>query len=236
MVKKLILYLVMLFFLIQIVSAIETEIKIKTMPNHEVQLTTSKANTASFSVIESFKNDSDEYGDVTFTSSTNEPKFNIIVFIKKDNVKIMGPEKFLDNPIGEPLYFEIAPDWFELIETPVNETNVSENLTIENISNDTEDEAENKSKITGSTILGEERFLSKQRIYYIVGGIFILITGFIILMIVKKGTKKRLFKGENAKQILGDISQEQEKNNKKELLEDAERKLRELEGDIRKLK
>ena len=49
---------IVLLLLIQITSAVETEITIKTLPDHEVQLTTHKANIANFVIIEKFKNNS----------------------------------------------------------------------------------------------------------------------------------------------------------------------------------
>ena len=237
--------------LMQIVSAVDTEIKIKTLPDHEVQLTTFKSNTADFIIIESFKEDSDEYGDITFATSTNDPQFNIVVYIKKDNVKIMGPEKFLDNPSGEPIYLEIAPNWFTFIDTPTNETNTTEetieNLTLtdiesdkpqETISDETEQDAQDQGLgLTGSAI-SEDGFASKKSIYYAAGIIGLLIISFIMFIAVRKTKSTRKRKGmEKLDQALDKMDSKGKKpKNKRDILQDVKSKMQEVEREIDELK
>lgn len=253
MVKKLIFCLVTFFLLMQITSAVDTEIKVKTLPNHEVQLTTSKANIVSFSVIENFKKNSDEYGDVMFMSSSDEQTFNIIIYLKKNNEKITvnnftNPYILLDNVAGTPVYLELAPAWFVFIKTPVNKTNVSEeseNATIENITSDenesevfieTEEEIEQETEVqlAGSVIFGDKGFFSKKTIYYVIG-IIVLLIGF---MAVKTMRKKLTGPKEIKIKKLSEVMEEKKKkfNTDKEIIENAEKKIKDAQEDIRKIK
>lgn len=264
--RRLILGLIILSFLMQVVFALETEIKVKTMPNHEVQLTTSKANTADFSVIESFKNNSDEYGDITFISYASDPEINIIVYLKKDNVKIMGPERFVNKPTGELIYLEIAPAWFEFINNPANEINDS-NQTIENLTTnesiqETEEQPEqeeDKISQTGSVISEEGDSLQNKTIFYFIGIIVLLIGGLVIFGIMRK-TRQSRSEGkkrgdtEDAEEIVNEIEEEEgniEKKKeiigyaekkakvnekKKKIIDDVEKKMKEVEGEIEELK
>ena len=212
---KLILVFVLTFFFLNIISATNTEIKIKTLPNHEVKLTTSKANTVDFQVIESFKETSDEYGHITFLTNCDDSEFNLVIFLKKDNQKITA--KNFTNPLrlnnqvtGKPIYIEMAPSWFEFTVAPTNETegileeNLSDNKTetIDKKENETTKEEiaieETKEKISNES--GEnlmtgyniyENFFSNNAIIYGFGvaGLF-LILAFVFIF----SKKRRLIK------------------------------------------
>jgi len=245
--KRVILIFALIFLLVHTISATDTEIKVKTLPLHEVQLTTFKSNTADFVIIESFKENSDEYGDIIFTASTNDPQFNIVVYIKKDNVKIMGPEKFLDNPPGEPIYLEIAPNWFTFIDTPTNDTNTTEetieNLTLTDIESDEpqetiSDETKDNSGLTGSAVSENDTPLSTKSIYYASGMIGLLIISFIMFIVVRKTKSTRKRKGmEKLDQVLDKMdSKEKKPKNKRDILEDVKSKMKQVEREIDELK
>ncbi|MFH1608071.1 MAG: hypothetical protein ABIA78_02975 [archaeon] len=189
MVKRLILSLVVLIFLLQIVVAIDTEIKVKTMPYHEVQLTTYKTDTPSFTAIEKFKEISDGYGDVVFMSSTSDSEFNILIYLKKDGESVLGPEQFLNKPSGTPISLEIAPAWFEFIETPGQK--VEENVSLSG-PQDTElvdegtalkDNEDGSASTTGSSISDDKKggiFTKNKLIFYAVGILALFIAGLFI--------------------------------------------------------
>ena len=245
--RKLFLALIISIFIINFVFAIETEIKIKTLPNHEVQLTTHKSNTADFVIINQFKDNSDEYGDITFISSCDEETFDLIIYLKKDNEKVLAnnftnPYKEFNLIVGEPIYIELAPFWFEFIETPTNEAEEeiipNETEVVEEIvPNETKEiiEEENKVGITGSAVYGEEP-LSKKTIYYSIMIIILLTISLVIFAIIKKSRlpNKKSFSKENAQQILGDVEKEQKK--KKQIMKDAQKKMKEIEEDMEKLR
>ena len=173
--KRGLLFIFVLFTVVFMfsVSAIDTEIKIKTKPFHEVQVAVAKPSSSTFESWGNFRNYSDQYGDVLFVFSSNKEVFDLIVYIKKDNEKIMPRQTFFDNfPAGDPIYLEIAPSGFEFIETP--EEIVEElNETIET-NETTEISDETESQMTGSVIFGGEGIFSKRITYYIIGGVLLL--------------------------------------------------------------
>lgn len=247
--KEFMFGIIILIFLVNIISAVDTEIKIKTLPNHEVQLTTHKTNTADFVIINQFKDNSNEYGDITFIANCDDETFNLIIYLKKDNEKVLAnnftnPYKESNLFAGEPIYIELAPSWFEFIETPNNETiigetNSSENQTIQNLIDETEEQLEqeeNKVKIAGSAISEDENLLSKKTLYYSMIVMILLIISFVIFTIMRKSrlSNKKSFDKENAQQIIGDVEREQKK--KKQIMQDAQKKMREIEKDMEKLR
>src|SRR3989344_4130092 len=194
MIKRVIFGLFILILFAQVISAIDTPIKVKTLPKHTVEVVVHDPNPSAFVLYKRFKNESDEYGDISFIFSSDKPNFNLMIFVKKENVKIIS-EKYPESyPAGEPIYVELAPSWFKLIETPskINETNSSESITnITNVTiNETEiddkeiDEGNEKGIITGLTIFGEDGFLLKNKIYfYYSAGLIVLLA--IIFVVVR---------------------------------------------------
>lgn len=173
MVKKILYILLIALLLIPLISAVDTEIIIKTMPNHEVQVAVSNpASLPNFELLEHFIGNSDEYGDISFNFSSNKSSFNLNVFIKKDNEKIIS-KNYADTFIaGELVYLEIVPDGFEIINKSAENTDESLNNGL----NGSEDEA----KITGS-VFGERSFFSNNIIYYIaIGAVLLIAAGFLI--------------------------------------------------------
>jgi tetrahydromethanopterin S-methyltransferase subunit B len=135
MVKKIVLGFVLVFFLMQVVTAVKnTDITIKTVPNAEVQLTVLAAEDGSSEVLERYLENADQYGDLSLTFSSSHSYFDVIVFIMYEGRKLMNSEKRVDNHAGEPLYIEMVPEGYPLVETPgetlvlegINDTNSSE--------------------------------------------------------------------------------------------------------------
>ncbi|MFQ5531726.1 MAG: hypothetical protein ACE5ES_03875 [Candidatus Nanoarchaeia archaeon] len=246
MVKKISFMVVMLVLLVSVLgiaSAYSTEIKIKTIPYHEVQLATYDPDSSAFSLFERFKGDSDQYGDVNFTFDSEESSFNIIVYIKKNGKKVYY-ETFADNfKAGEPVYLEVAPSGFKLFETPKLEINNSgiisqENESVENTeeANSTsgaEDEGEKGAGVTGA-IIGME-FINSTTLYYAGIVVAVLILSFIVFMVLKKRKM-----GEKSIKVrkLSEIKDEKKEmiENSRKIIEDAERKIKEAQEEIRKLK
>jgi len=224
------IFILLLFLFIVQVSAINTEIKIKTLPYHEVQVAVAKPMSSTFESWGNFKNYSDQYGDASFIFSSDKYAFDLIVFIKKDNEKIMTPQKFLESfPAGEPIYLEIAPAGFEFIETPGEVIEEVENETIieENVV---------EPEVTGSAVFGEGGILSKKVIIYVIGTIILLgIGAFVIIKIIKK--KPKTSKDIKIKKLSELQDEKKEKVQDKEgIIEDAEKKIKEAQEDIRKIR
>lgn len=249
--KSLIICFVMLLFLLIIPSVISTELKIKTIPSAEVQVSIydGESESAFTSRLDGGIGNSDSYGDVSYSFDISKEKFNVIVFVKEDGETVIN-QKFLDNPSSEMVYLEIPYKNISLIPTPGFENGVAIVEKIEEIINETE---ENETEIleggdsrivkTGFSIFGDDGFLSKKNFYYLGGFLFlIVIVGFVVAKIKHKinSTPREI-------QIkkLSELQQEQKEDLKdkkeevqdyKQIIEDAERKIVEAQQDIKKIK
>lgn len=253
--NKIKLLIVLLSFLmIQTVSAIDTEIKIKTMPYHEVQLTTYDPSATGFEAFEYFKNESDKYGDVKFTFSSNEPEFNIIIYIKWNGETVIQKKYEESYEAGTPVYIEIAPAGYKFIETPEEteteneeaETNSTpENTTTPEETAETNTEtSENDNALTGQAITENEEDSPISPIIWIILAVVVIAVA--LLFAMKKGlfkhlptnpyeTKEYKFthtkKEANAKEALSVNPHAMEKQ-----LVHAEKRLREAQMEINRLK
>ena len=252
MVKKIFFSLAVFFLLMQVVSATDTPIKIKTMPFHEVQLTIFDPEvTSSLSIFERFIGFSDMYGDAVFLFSSDEPSFGAAVFIKKDNLKIISKEFSGPYTSGEPLYLELAPSNFELIETPTDKTvNQSENQTLVNeTAINTNNSAEivaientsiagesNNQTMIGLAISGSEGIFSPPKVYFFMGIAGIIILYFLINFFKIRGLKE-------PKEIkvtrLSELQERRKYDSQKtdrERIEEAEKKIIEAQEEIKMIK
>ncbi len=216
--KSFILGFVLLVVVMSSVSAIATPIEIKTLQRHEVQITAFDASATDFVTLAKDIVDSDEYGDVSVNFDL-EKSFNLVIYIKdSEGTKVMS-EKYLNRyPPGQEVYVEIAPEWFEFVETPAPvEENVSEEI-VEEVPVDvpTEEAEASTSLITGNAI---SNVWSAVKSYwlYVVG--VIVIAGIVVFFVKRK---KKFSSGS----YLSD----------NDSIEDAERKLREAQEEIKRLK
>ncbi len=257
--KKLILTFALIILLVYTVSAIDTEITIKTLPNHLVQLTTSKANQIDYQAIQYLKETSDENGDVTFTASTDDAKFNIIIYLKDldgetvSAKNLTNPVKINNHASGEPLTLNMYPDWYtppaEITTENIDETNSTEET--QNLSStQTESSQENtdaektsteENNTTDNSPTGlaiSEKSLSGKTFYYGVGILGFLLVSFGIFIIARKTKSRKKMKGmEKLDDILDQMDSKGKKSkNKKDLMEDVKKKIKEVESEIEEIK
>lgn len=241
MVKKLIFSLLVLIFLVQVISAIDTEITIKTLPNHDVNMNFLDPDNGVIS-FDKFDQNSGASGNLSFVFSSNAPKFDITVFVMKSTEKIVY-ERFDDNTAGESLYLTLFPQGSEIIrnfEALANQT-LEENSTINETVNETinetleENETETEAKITGSAFFGEKGFFAKNTTYFMGGAVIFLGVGAFVFFKLKK--KSKISKEIKLKKLNELQTEEKEKlQDNKEIIEDAEKKIKEAQEDIRKIK
>ena len=253
MIKKYFAVFFLLIFLIGFVNATNTEISVKTIPKAEVQIAVIDG---SSNVLERFIENADECGDVSVIFVSNVENFNLILYIKQNNVNLISPQKLMENyPAGTSIYLELAPSWFEFIPTPTNESLNLTNLSLENSTDLNNSEQENNSEqgnisqsslenattnsffptnLTFFTILGENLWV-KRTVY--LGGFFLiaLIFLFVGLYIGKKRKSTNEFvlsKEQKSKQIQKEI-QESEKT-----IDKIQKRIKELKGqdEIGKIK
>ena len=238
MANKIFIGLVFFLFVISGVFATDAEIRVKTIPFADVQVSIIDDS----SIIDSSTKTSDRYGDVKFNFSIDSETYSVIIFVKQNYQNIVEPEKFKEQTTGEPLFVEMFPEGFTPIETP-NSTNVKpvitpqqnisavENITSGNNTIDTNDtEKTNEGLLTGFAVFKGGTF---STIAYIVGGIIFL--GFIVFMIVKLSKGRKNNPREVKVRKLSEINQETQRG-LQERMSDAERKLREAKEELEAIK
>ncbi len=224
--------------MISLVSATNTKIQIKTIPNHKVQVAVADGTMIDFSVIQKFEATSNEYGDVSFELVSNKPKINLYVYVKKDNENVIN-EKYLGLSIGEPIYLELAPAWFEFIKTPTSTQNgtLEGNATSGNVSNEidtlVDEEKSNKLRVTGLAV--KDFFTNKKTLFW-AGGI--ILVALIIFFIWKYRKKLKRFSSNITVRKLSEMKEERQEKigDYKEVIEEAERKIKEAQSEINNLK
>jgi len=225
-------FFLIILLVIPLISSVETPINIKTYPHHEVQIAVVSSSSTQDSIVD-FKKISDEYGDVKVIFSTEIPKYDLYIYIKKDNEKLITNITYGLIP-GEPLDLKLAFEGFEFIKTPAKENNSSNNI---NITNETKEQSiENKSS-TGFTVFEGKGILSGKKIYYFGGALLIIGAILIIIKVVFVflRMKKKLKEPKEIKvKKLSEINQEKDEDS--QALEEAEKKIKEAQEEIKKIK
>ncbi len=86
----------------------DANIKIQTLPDHQVQITLFNEVNDDFLVLKRLEGVSDENGEISFTSPI-ESSFNLLVFVKNSGETVLS-EKYLENyNPDENIYLEILP-------------------------------------------------------------------------------------------------------------------------------
>lgn len=164
MVKKILFLVFALIICAHSVHAESTEIKVKTVPYYEVQVTAFEADSEAFETLERFKGEADKYGEITFDFDSEEDFFRLITFIKWNGETVLSEKLEDEFEAGEPVYLEMLPPGFEPVEKPApkNETNqtvteeiaVEENLAEEVLEENSESTTENaeNAEITGLSV------------------------------------------------------------------------------------
>lgn len=246
--KKLIFGVLILFLLVQFASATTTKINIKTLPNHEVRLVILDPSGAE--VKESFENNSDRYGEVSFTSTIGVDNFKVTVYVKNLRGEKIASESYDDEfNVGDELSFEIATEGYvflekrETDETPVmetveaNETEVLEENATEVVEGDDtlvevvlpEDEGNNF--FTNFVISTKDKIISWTTLY-IIGGMLLLLT---IILTTTRIIKRRSKGKEIVVRKLSEMQQDKREEKGQEL-EDLEGRLKSIQEQISNLK
>ncbi len=231
--KSVIAFSMLMLLAASMVSATDTMIKIKTLPDHDVDVYALRVG-ETYNLIESFHKKSDSNGSVSVVLSTEEEKFNLKVGVRKDNTMIVSKKFNQTYTSGETAAVEIYPQWYLeqlAIEQSGNfadgdnssaETlevaNESENETVDDASalNKTEEKSSDSNAITGFFTSIKEGVSGKAKyiiVFMIVVGVFY--AGFSIW---RKGSRART-SSSNA-----------------HILESAEQKIKELQEQLSKLK
>jgi hypothetical protein len=244
--KRGVVFVLGILFLISFASAETTSVHVKTMPYHEVQFVAFEPNAINFNMYDKFILTSNQYGDVFGDISVDE-EFNVRIFIKKNNEKIIT-ETYEDYEPGEEIYIEIAPSDFEFLYAPEYLENLDAEEEIGEVINETEevfveDEVlEESGSLTGNAVsenVGE--FFKSKMFYYILGGVGGLVIIVIIVWFIMKKKKPNYGNVDGAKSVkvkkLSELKvQKQAEAQTSEELKQAEEELRKAQEKINVLK
>ncbi len=188
--KKILVMLFSFILILNLASALDTEIKLKTPEFTEVNLAVTSP--SSIDVYNIYKKTSDAYGDVTFTYSGDELAFDLNVLLKKGG-QIIYEEKFDgDYKAGKSIYLEVIPEGYELLETPSLIPGMTNNSTNLNATQEVEESNESESNETQVPLVKDENIAPSEKpgvsgLFTSEGGIFssktiIYIIGLILVM------------------------------------------------------
>ena len=237
--KKIFFCLVILILSFQLISATETIIKVKTVPFKNINLIVLSS---SLEVYETFNKDADQYGDASFLFSSDKSRFDLTIFVKDVDLDKKIAYKKLENQIaGEEIYVEVIPEDFAIVKTPgeENEQEIIENTPLNDSLISLQEEPEEKSKISGYAIFGENIQL-RNIILYALGGTIILLAAFFIFKKIKKRNKRE--KGIKVKKLSELRSEEKtlinegSPQNYYEILNNTQKKLEETQKELDKVK
>lgn len=272
MVKRTLLIILSILVLTQLVLALPTEIKVKTLPYNEVIVTITKDG----QVVEKYTETSNYFGDAVFKYSSNSKTFDM--FIQVRNLKeTLYFESYPETEAGEPLLIELYPSDF-VFPDPINRENKTQQtpMTGDAVSSNTNtttnettaqappatpptqdnsnlpatnsssvNSSKKKSWFTNFAISDEngEIKLSLKTIYYVVGGlVIVIILFFFIRRIIKKRKENPYYtyKPDKSEVRVRKLSEVMESgsnlNPPSRDLEKAEKKLREAEAEINRMR
>lgn len=237
--KKIFFCLILLILSFQLISATETIIKVKTVPFKNINVIVLSS---SLEIYDSFNKDADQYGDASFLFSSDKSRFDVTIFVKDINLDKKIAYKKLENQIaGEEIYVEVVPEDFTIIETPGEELEqeIVENVSLNDSLISLQEESEQKSRISGHAIFGENTKL-KNIILYSFGGILVILIAFFIFKKIKKRDKgekgikvKKLSELRSEEKILGNEGSPQ---NYYQILNNTQKKLEETQKELDKVK
>jgi len=201
-VKKSVVIVLAMMFILPLVFASTTDITIKAPAQHEVFVTILDPAQVYYS-IQSFPRITGETGEFTINFTSDIQTFDVAILLKKDGKKISYerlPETYIT---GAPIFINLVDNATEPVSVSPEE--VIENVT-QNVTSDTEttntsvpvsptesntqiesDSVEESSGISGSTILNVKELLSSKITYYI--GVGIVLALLVVVFVLFRGVK-----------------------------------------------
>ena len=239
-----------LLFILPLVSAVDTQINVKTLANHKVSIFVI-APEDTYRLLESFHINADATGMVSVKYSGIDTEIKVNVKITKDGKTVIF-EKFPDEfRAGENLYLKVIPGDVstnymeeekanEAEEVENNETlnkTEQQNVSVTPLAEEKKEEKTTNSSsskklgISGSAILGEIKKYTK--IYYIVG--IILIAGVIVFFIWRSGVIGKIgdkFNSDSSSYDYDPIKY----NFKDKEIDTLEKKMKTMQSEINRIK
>jgi hypothetical protein len=250
MVKKFLFALFFVIIFMGVVSAIDTSIKIKTLPVHRVSVFVYPA--GQLGLVDSYHLNSDLYGDLEVKHTSSIDEIDVLVKVSKDGDTVLGPEKFKEYDAGFPINIridnvEITGEYVEEVEEVVNET-VEEEVN-ETVGGEVEvsvKDGESGSGITGEVISGSDVVQGVSKSAYIAIAVVLLIFVVVFLAVKRFAIPAVGIKRDKAERIdvssvmkmkseLKEAEREIRKLKNQEKVKEIERKIQEEKDELEKL-
>ena len=246
MVKKYLAFLLLAVVCVSFVSAIDTKIDVKTVPDYEVQVAASKAGSVAFELLTPsvLKVQSDKDGNAFFLLSFVDLKYNLVVTIKKDNITVNQTR--LSNLVsGENIELDFVPEWQKALRaqqaslTEINSTLSNESL----IANESfvllENQTDNNTggnwvSSTGLFFIEKSKSIfSSNMTYYVIA---ILAVGVFAFAIRRKFAWPKVVREIKVRKLSELNAERSEERRKNDELKEAEKRLKEAQQEVNKLK
>ena len=240
MVNKILLLSVLALVLIVPFALATTEINVKTLPEHKVSIFVLEPAEV-YTLLESYHVVSDSSGIVTVSYSENINKVNIKVKVTKDGQEVLLHD-FEDMDTGGSLYLQVIPgsvleNYREVEEKEAQdaaaqaEAAAAEAAILENQAEQTDEApAGGDAGVTGFAVSDVVPKFSNMT-YFIVGGIILALV--VVVFVLKSGALSSIVKKDPAFDYKK-VNPERGEMDKE--LENAERRIREAETEIAKLR
>ncbi len=248
------LLIIISLFSFQLVSAVETEINIKTYSGHDIMISTLYPGSV-YSLIESYYGESDSDGKFSKLISLSQNTFDLKIWVKNNNQVIVS-ERFDSLKAGETTNIVMLLGETELVESfdePV-QNNTSYNETAVNDStqtNFTRTDNVSQNSNTGSGITGlstsedtgQGSFFKNNILYMIFGAL--LLAGAVFFTLVKlnkfpmnsnDGTGKKVKNVKVVKLSEVKAAKTERIGDYKKAIQDAESKIKDAQKEINQLK
>ncbi len=131
------IFILGLFVILPFISAVDTEIKIKTVPFGNVNINVLDPDSETFSSLKRFNADANNYGDVFFVYENSKDEFDLSVYVKRNDKRLIY-ETYGTFEAGEDIYLEVAPEDSKLFYAP-NETEDNDTVVNNTVNNETEE-------------------------------------------------------------------------------------------------
>ncbi|MEK6945873.1 MAG: hypothetical protein AABW63_03705 [Nanoarchaeota archaeon] len=246
--KKSIIFLFLVLTSVYFVSADSTTVNIQTFSNHDVMVSAIQPGSL-YDLIESIHGTSDAEGKFSGTLEINNTdSIDLKVWIKKDN-EVIVLKRFDDYAVGTIINLEAYPDSYvkpvTVDTSTTNVTNVTPEVNISNqITTSNNSSASPQPGLTGfSTSENTNKgFFSSQSLYFFIGLIAIVGIFFLgVLFLKKRGSRyepREETHGPNVRKLSDFLEERKHRMNENygASLQDAEKKLKEAQAEINRLK
>jgi len=236
---------------ISFVSAIDTQINVRTWPNHKASIFVLKPGEV-YTMLNSYHINSGSTGEVSTIYSGDDSSIKVTIKITKDGQTVLLQKFENEFATGSPLYLQVIPNKISENYKQLDEqreqniaNQTTSNQTIQNTSQEVQTAPETtnstatnatkvNSSITGAAISEKSGIKIPSFVWYILLGL--IIAGAIVFIFIKLKPKMKTLKTINHGRVaLKPMSHKEIKDTTSQLAE-AERKIREAQEEINRLK